>query len=328
MTLTIEQLKARFKKNDNRNENGGGRQNNYYPFWDMQVGEQAVVRFLPDKNPENPLGFMVEKLMHTLTINGENKSVPCKRMYNEDCPICKVSNAFYKEDDKANGKKYWRKKQYIAQALIVEDPLAPDEKTGENHEGKVRFLALGYQLFEVIKNAFESGDLEEVPYSPEGGYNFVIKKTQQGDYATYAIGSRFKPKQVSLTEDQLELVSEHSVDLSTLLPANPDTAKVEAMLEAALTGGTYSESEDGEEKPNFKQVAKPAATKPAAKPTKVVDEDEEEDDEDAKPATKPAAKPVAAAKPAAAAQADEEDSDEEADRILAQIRARRTGKAS
>ena len=43
---------------------------NYYPFFLMKDGQQAVVRFLPDKNLENPMGFLVEKVVHNLVING------------------------------------------------------------------------------------------------------------------------------------------------------------------------------------------------------------------------------------------------------------------
>ncbi len=238
MTLTLEQLQSAFKKADS---DGSNLPNNYYPFWRMNDGESATVRFLPDADKENPFGFMVEKLMHNLRINGENKSVACLKTYEEDCPICKVSSEYYKKDDKANGKKYWRKKQYITQAIVLQDPLDADDTTGETHEGKVRFLTLGYQIYNVIKEAFESGELDEVPFAYEGGCDFVIKKTKQGEYSTYAVGSRFARKSTDLTEDQLVLVEENLGTLSDLLPKNPGLDKVQGMLEAALTGGTFGE---------------------------------------------------------------------------------------
>jgi len=237
MTLSIDQLKSAFKTPE-RTE-GANMPNNYYPFWNMKVGEQAIIRFLPDSNSDNPLGFLVEKVMHNLEINGDRKSVPCLSMYGEDCPVCAVSSAYYKAEDKTNGKKYWKKKQHLAQALIVDDPLPADETTGETHEDKVRYVALGYQLFNVIKEAFESGELDEVPFAYDGGCNFIIKKTQQGEYATYAVGSKFARKSSDLDEDivaNLDLS-----DLATLLPRNPGREKVEAMLEAALTGAEYSD---------------------------------------------------------------------------------------
>ena len=241
MTLTLEQLQSAFKKAEN---DGNNLPNNYYPFWRMKDGESATVRFLPDANAENPMGFMVEKLMHTLQINGENKSVACLKTYDEDCPICKVSSEYYNKDDKTNGKKYWRKKQHITQALIIEDPLDADETTGETHEGKVRFLTLGYQIYNVIKESFESGELDEVPFAYKGGCDFIIKKSKQGDYSTYAVGSKFARQSSNLTEEQLALIEDNLGDLSSLLPKNPGLDKVQGMLAAALTGGTFGEDDE------------------------------------------------------------------------------------
>jgi len=247
MSLTLEQLQGAFKKADS---DGSNLPSNYYPFWRMKDGESATVRFLPDADGENPFGFMVEKLMHTLQINGENKSIACLKMYEEDCPVCKVSSEYYKKEDKTNGKKYWRKKQYITQALIVEDPLDADD-AGETHEGKVRYLTLGYQIYNVIKEAFGGGELDEVPYAFNGGSDFIIKKTKQGDYSTYAVGSRFVRKSTDLTEDELVLVEENLGTLSNLLPKNPGFDKVQGMLEAALTGSSL---------PTPTPAATPAAT--------------------------------------------------------------------
>jgi len=241
MALTIEQLQAVFTKSDTTES----RPSNYYKFWDMKFGETATVRFLPDANENNPLGFMVEKLMHNLTINGERRSVPCRKMVNEDCPVCSVSTAFYKEegDGSQNGKNYWRKKQHLVQALIIEDPLAPDATTGENSEGKVCYLNLGYQLYSVIKESLTSGDLDAIPFDYSQGYDFIIKKTEgQGGNPKYDVGSKFSRRSTSLTEDEIAFVTDEMIDLSTLIPGAMDLDKMEAMLTASLTGEHY---EDG-----------------------------------------------------------------------------------
>lgn len=297
-TLSLDQLKSAFKSNENE---GSSRPNNYYPFWDMAVGESAVVRFLPDKDPENPLGFLVEKFMHNLVINGEKKNVPCLKNYGEDCPICKVSSAFYREEDKVNGKKYWRKKQHLSQALIIEDPLDPNKDTGETHEGKVRFLALGYQLFNVIKETFESGELDDIPYAYENGCNFIIKKTQQGEYATYAVGSKFARKSSDLTKGEIAAVEDEMIELKTLLPAHPGTDKVESMLEAAMTGGDYVPEEKKDDSSAIKAAVK-------------------KDDVPVDGGVK-----VEAAEKASA-ETDDDEYDAETDEILAQIRGRKAAK--
>ena len=302
MTLNIEQLRAAFKQAD---QSSNSRPNNYYPFWEIPDGSQASVRFLPDKNVENPMGFMVEKLTHTLTINGENKSVPCLKMYGEECPICKVSSAYYKDDDKVNGKKYWRKKQHIAQVLVTEDPLPPDENTDETHNGKVRFVQLGYQLFNIIKDAFESGELDEVPFAFDGGTDFLIKRTKQGDYPNYSL-SKFARRSTDLSADQVAFVEDQMIDLHTLLPQHPGLEKVERMLEAALTGAEYSENES----------TTTTSSAPEEKPA---------------PKTRRNTKSKAEAKVEETVETEETETsaefDDEADEILAQIRARQSQKS-
>lgn len=238
MSSQLDKLKAAFKSNSSKTDRTPS-DNNYYNFWDMGVDKSTTLRFVPDKNPDNPRLFLVEKHHHNLTINGQRRKVPCLKQYGEECPICKVSAGFYKEKNDDEGLKYYRKKTYVGQALVIQDPLPPNAETGETHEGKLRYVSLTPQIFKVIQEAFESDDLEKEPYAFTGGYNFIIKKTMQGDNANYTFGTKFQPRQTDLTEDQIAYVEEHQVDLKTLLPQKPVLEKVEAMLQAALTGQQY-----------------------------------------------------------------------------------------
>lgn len=305
---SLNDLKNVFGNEDNK-DNRENTNTGYYPFWNMKTGQRAVVRFLPDADENNERGFLVEKVFHNLTINGQRKMVPCLSMYGDDCPICKLSQEYYKAKDEVNGKKYWKKKQYMAQVLVVEDPLEADATTGENHEGKVRLLSLGYQIYNIIKEAFKSDELEVAPFSYEGGYDFIIKKSEQGQYASYAVGTKFMNKQRDLSEEEIGIVEEGLIELSTVLPKHPGIEKVEAMLQADLNGEDYSEGDGDSDDGGFTQKAKPAA-KPS-KPAKPA-----ADDEDDAPTTRPISKPA----PAAAA------SDTDVDDMIAAIQARRAGK--
>lgn len=278
-------LKQQIK--DKEKQGGGVGQNNYYPFWEMKVGQQATVRFLPDNNPDNPLMFLSEKMMHTLNINGESKSVPCLKMYGENCPICKVSSDYYKQDDKDNGKKYYRKRQYLGAVLVVEDPLAPNEE-GETHEGKIRWIALGKKLYDVIKDSFESGDLDDVPFDYQNGTDFIIKKTQSGEYADYS-RSKFAKHPRELSEEEITHAEASIIDLTTLLPKKPEIDKIEGMLEAALNGNVYQEGSSstgtGDDDPPFetsrsvKSEVKAVSTKakPEPKPEPATEEVADDD---------------------------------------------------
>ncbi len=314
--MSLASLKGAFAQEEKQEGTGGGN-NNYYPFWNMAVGQRCVIRFLPDLNENNPRGFLVEKVTHNLTVNGQRRSVPCLGMYEDDCPVCKVSQDYYKAKDEVNGKKYWKKRQYIAQALIVEDPLEADKDSGETHEGKVRAISLGFQIYNIIKEAFGSDELEAVPYDFSEGYDFIIKKTEQGQYASYAVGTKFANKQRALTDAELEAAEAGMVDLTTLLPQNPGEDWVRTRLNADLNG---EELEEGSGRPA--KAAKPKVEddeppfdadppKKVAKPAKVATEDEGSGE--AAPAPKKA-KTVDA------------DSDTSVDDMLAAIRARRAGK--
>ena len=235
MSLSLEQLRSAFKK-DAKTE-GGGNQNNYFPFHKMQMGESATVRFLPDADKSNPMGFLVEKRSHKLKINGQDRTIPCLTTYGDECPICKVSAAYYKADDKVNGKKYWRKLQYTAQVLVVDSPIPPE--AGEPAaNGQVKLMTINPQLYKVIKEAFESGDLENIPYQYDVGTNFIIKKDQQGEYASY-IMSKFAKRETALDDETIEFVTAALKELSTTLPRKPERAEIEAMLEAEMTGSEY-----------------------------------------------------------------------------------------
>jgi hypothetical protein len=254
-------------------------------------------------------------------------------MHGEDCPICELSRKYYKEEGKGskNGKYYYRNKTSLVRVLVVEDPLAPNKDTGETYEGKVLNTQFGYQLMEKIKEQISSDDLGDFTDFNEG-YDFIIKKTPQGEYGTYAVGSGFARRPSAIDEDVQSSIE--LIDLGTLLPKDLGYEKVHNMLSAHLSGEEYEE--DGDKK----EAAKPA--KAAAKLSKpAVDEDDEDEVPVRKPAAKPAAKPVreeveeeeeeeeeapAPRKPAKPAPKQEvEEEDDEDEDIFEKLRARRNG---
>lgn len=304
----LEALRALYKKEKDRKADNGStnkRRGDTYPFWQMEVDQKAVVRLLPDKNIENPYMFYVDKLEHKLSINGKEERVACLQNYAEKCPICDLSRAFYKEEGKTSvsGKYYYRKKISLVRVLVVEDPLPADEETGETAVGKVLNTQFGYQLMETIKEEISKDDLgDDDPWDMKNGFNFTIKKTAQGDYGTYTIGSGFARRPSAIPAeiaDEIELV-----DLATLLPPNPGYEAVKRKLDAHLNGSDEDEQEEEQE-----ETPKPTSAKKTT--TKVVEEVEEEEEEEAP-------KPTAAKKTTAAKVVEVDDEDDE-DAVLREI---------
>lgn len=284
--FSLDKLRTTLKKADERSSRSNF-QSNYYPYYQLKPGESAKVRFLPDLNEDNPYDFFVEKYMHPLEIDGEERKIPCLTMYSTDkdvCPICNLSRRLYKAGDKATGKIYWKRMSRIAQVLVVDDPLAVDEETGENFVGKVKLLNIGFQLFNVIREGLGSEEFDaddDVPFAFKGGRDFIIKKTEgQGGYATYTVGSKFTRKPTDIDE---ELVLEHMVELATVLPNKPDIKEIEKVLKAAQSGVPLDEDEDEDDAVEVETLKSGRATSKkskAVKPDEDVVEEVEEDEDD------------------------------------------------
>ena len=267
-----------------REENKGGSRINYdsdiYPFWNMKVGETATVRILPDTDDENPFPF-VEKLEHKLMIDGKLKNIPCPKMHGDACPICELSQEYYNADDEENGKHYYRNRMHLCKAVVISDPL-PENDDGENFEGKVVTLQLGFQIMEKIieqLGTFFDEDEDALPWDLLEGYNFKIKKTSQGKgHPKYDIGSTFERNPSPLPKailKELELV-----DLQTLLPEVASYDKINELLEAHLSGGSADDdSLESKKKKSSQDGGRKSASRSALERLSGADSDDDDDDD-------------------------------------------------
>jgi len=227
---TLEALKNAF----NQKTSGDGDQNwkLFYPFWKMPEDTVATVRFLPDLDEDNPLGFLVENMTHDLIVNGSRQRVACLSMYGEECPVCKLSRRYYNEEkDEVMGKRYLRKKGYIGQVIVIDSPIEHDQNQ------LVKLIEFGPKIFKQIQAAFQSGDLENAPFELKGGYNFRIKKTKSGQYADYGTSS-FSPKQSDISDEIIANLKLY--DLKEFRAKYIDRATLEAMLIADQTGAAVA----------------------------------------------------------------------------------------
>ena len=304
--------------------------NSIYPHWNMEEGQSATLRFLPDGNSKNTF-FWQERAMIRLPFNGikgemESKQVmvqvPCVEMWNEACPIlAEVRNWFKDKSLEDMGRKYWKKRSYIFQGFVRENPLS-DDKTPEN---PIRRFIIGPQIFTTIKGALMDPELEELPTDYLRGLDFRISKGSKGGFADYN-GSKWARKESALTEAEQAAVDAHGLfDLSTFLPKKPTDVElkvIKEMFEASVDGQPYDTERWGQYfRPAGVQApagsAAPAMTvdghgdvhEVAAKPAlKVAAPVSDFDEDDAPAPTAPVAKPAA--------------SGQKAEDILAMIRAR------
>ena len=321
MATSLAEIRARLAASEVNNKGGSstGGDNAIYPHWNMEEGSSTTLRFLPDGNTKNTF-FWQERAMIRLPFNGvkgemESKQVyvqiPCMEMWQETCPVLTEVRGWFKDKSLEDmGRKYWKKRSYIFQGFVRENPMA-DEKTPAN---PIRRFIIGPQLFTIIKGALMDPELEEMPTDILRGLDFRITKTSKGGYADYNT-SKWARKESALTEDEQAAIDTNGLwDLSTFLPKKPDAAAVKVikeMFEASVDGQAY----DAERWSAYFRpagVSAPASSSESAPAVKTAPVAESNFDDDVEVAEKTfAAEPVAAPK-----------STQKAEDILAMIRAR------
>ena len=335
-----EKLQAQeTRSNGNSNTYGD---NAIYPHWNINEGETATIRFLPDSNPNNTF-FWVERAMIRLPFQGivgdnETKTtvvqVPCMEMWEPtgSCPILAEVRPWFKDSSLEDmGRKYWKKKSYLFQGFVRDNPL--EETSPEN---PVRRFIMGPQLFNIIKASLMDPDMEEMPTDYSKGLDFRVVKTSKGGYADYST-SNWARKETAITEEEQSAVDTNGLfDLNDFLPKKPsetELAIIKQMFEDSVDGKAYDPDKyasyyrpagmarpEGSNAPTPTPVATAAPVAPVAEssPAPV-----------AQPVAETVMQPAPVATPAemgATAPAAEEGGNQRAEDILAMIRSRQSNK--
>ena len=300
---SLADIRARLQAADStKGGQAGGGDKAIYPHWNMDEGSSALLRFLPDGNTKNTF-FWQERAMIRLPFNGikgemDSKQVmvqvPCVEMWGDACPILAEVRTWFKDKSLEDmGRKYWKKRSYIFQGFVRENPIG-DDKTPDN---PIRRFIIGPQLFTLIKGALMDPELEELPTDALRGLDFRITKTQKGGYADYNT-SKWARKESALTETEQAAIEAHGLfDLSTFLPKRPTDVElkvIKEMFEASVDGKPYDTDRWG-------QYFRPAGVNaPAGGNSGVIEED-------IVAATAPVAKIMPPPAPVAASPFDDED---------------------
>mgnify|MGYP005855502073 CR=1 FL=1 len=223
--------------------------NTIYPHWTMPEGTEAVLRFLPDGD-ENNTFFWVERAMIKLPFSGivgDTQAgpcivqVPCVEMYNDGtvCPVLSEVRPWFKDKSlEEMGRKYWKKRSYIFQGFVVDDPIGEDNPP----ENPIRRFIIGPQIFQLIKAALLDPELDEMPTDYLKGVDFRVVKSSKGGYADYST-SKWSRKERALSPDEAAAIETHGLyTLSDFLPKKPTDVElkvIKEMFEASVDGEAY-----------------------------------------------------------------------------------------
>jgi hypothetical protein len=249
MALTsLASIRAKLEAQDNRKSgNFSGGDNIIYPHWNIPENTDARIRFLPDANTKNDF-FWVERLMINLEFPGIKNQpdskrvtvqVPCMEMYGEACPILAEVRPWYKDESlKETANKYWKKKSYLLQGFVRQNPLSDDQPPAN----PIRRFVISSQIFNLIKSALLDPELENLPTDYQNGLDFTISKTTKGQYADYST-SKWARKETGLTPDEMAAIEQYGLfDLGEGLPKKPTETELKViteMFEASVDGKPY-----------------------------------------------------------------------------------------
>ena len=247
---SLAEIRAKLKEQEARSSgasNGPSGPNPIYPFWNIKEGDTATVRFLPDGNPDNTF-FWAERLVFKFPfsgIKGETNSrpvqvqVPCMEMYGESDPILQEVRGWFNDSSLEDmGRKYWKKRSYIFQGFVTDNPLADDEAP----ENPIRRFIIGPQIFKIIKSALLDPDMEELPTDYTAGVDFRLNKGSKGGYADYST-STWARRERPLSDAEMNAVNTHGLfNLNDFLPKKPTDIEqkvIKEMFEASVDGEAY-----------------------------------------------------------------------------------------
>jgi len=245
---SLAEIRAKLKAQETRSERGtSGGDNAIYPHWNIPEGSTAVLRFLPDADPNNTF-FWMERQMIRLPfsgIKGDMNSkpvtiqVPCVEMWNETCPILSEVRVWFKDKSLEDmGRKYWKKRSYIFQGFVTENPMVDDTSP----ENPIRRFVISPSIFNLVKDALMDPDIQEMPTDYTAGLDFRVTKTTKGQYADYST-SKWSRKETALDATQMAAVDSFGLhNLADFLPKQPSEVELQAikeMFEASVDGQPY-----------------------------------------------------------------------------------------
>ena len=244
---TLAEIRAKLLEKEQRPGGGYQSDNAIYAFWNIPDNSTVTLRFLPDSDDSNTF-FWKERQMIRLAfpgIKGQDESrnvtvqVPCVEMWGDACPVHAEIRPWFKDPSlEDEGRKYWKKRSYIFQGFVVDNPMKEDS-TPDN---PIRRFVINPSIFKIISTALMDPDFPEIPTDYEQGTDFKLTKTQKGQYADYST-SNWARKERGLDQTERDAVQTNGLfnlnDFMPKRPTNDDVKVIFEMFEASVAGELY-----------------------------------------------------------------------------------------
>ena len=244
---TLAEIRAKLLEKEQRTGGGYQSDNAIYAFWNIPENSTATLRFLPDSDETNTF-FWKERQMIRLSfpgIKGQDESrsvtvqVPCVEMWGDACPVHAEIRPWFKDPSlEDEGRKYWKKRSYIFQGFVTDNPMSDDQPP----ENPIRRFIINPSIYKIISAALMDPDFPEIPTDFEAGTDFKLTKTQKGQYADYST-SNWARRERSLDQTERDAIQTNGLfNLNDYMPKRPNNEEIKVifeMFESSVAGELY-----------------------------------------------------------------------------------------
>ena len=244
---TLAEIRAKLLEKEQRTGGGYQSDNAIYAFWNIPENSTATLRFLPDGDETNTF-FWKERQMIRLSfpgIKGQDESrsvtvqVPCVEMWGDACPVHAEIRPWFKDPSlEDEGRKYWKKRSYIFQGFVTDNPWSDDTPP----ENPIRRFVINPSIYKIISAALMDPDFPEIPTDFEAGTDFKLTKTQKGQYADYST-SNWARRERSLDQTERDAIQTNGLfNLNDYMPKRPNNEEIKVifeMFESSVAGELY-----------------------------------------------------------------------------------------
>ena len=244
---TLAEIRAKLLEKEQRTGGGYQSDNAIYAFWNIPENSTATLRFLPDSDETNTF-FWKERQMIRLSfpgIKGQDESrsvtvqVPCVEMWGDACPVHAEIRPWFKDPSlEDEGRKYWKKRSYIFQGFVTDNPWGDDTPP----ENPIRRFVINPSIYKIISAALMDPDFPEIPTDFEAGTDFKLTKTQKGQYADYST-SNWARRERSLDQTERDAIQNNGLfNLNDFMPKRPNNEEIKVifeMFESSVAGELY-----------------------------------------------------------------------------------------
>ena len=244
---TLAEIRAKLLEKEQRTGGSFQSDNAIYAFWNIPENSTATLRYLPDSD-ETKTFFWKDRQIIRLSfpgIKGQDESrsvtvqVPCVEMWGDACPVHAEIRPWFKDPSlEDEGRKYWKKRSYIFQGFVTDNPWSDDTPP----ENPIRRFIINPSIYKIISAALMDPDFPEIPTDFEAGTDFKLTKTQKGQYADYST-SNWARRERSLDQTERDAIQTNGLfNLNDYMPKRPNNEEIKVifeMFESSVAGELY-----------------------------------------------------------------------------------------